>query len=83
MLHIADARILATYAQGAILIFRAGVTTRDEAMRARDLFAQDRVRVIGTILNDFDPKKNGLGSDYSSYYRYQEEVPSEKEIVSA
>lgn len=83
MLHMADARILATYSQGAILILRAGMTTRDEAMRARDLFAQDRVRVIGTILNDFDPKKNGLGNYYSSYYRYREEAPSDKEIVSA
>jgi succinoglycan biosynthesis transport protein ExoP len=83
MLHMADARILATYAQGAILILRAGMTTREEAGKARDLFAQDHVRIIGTILNDFDPKKSGLGSYYSSYYRYQDETPTKKETVSA
>jgi capsular exopolysaccharide synthesis family protein len=83
MLHMADARVLATYAQGAIVILRAGITTREEAAKARDLFAQDHVRVIGTILNDFDPKKNGLGSYYNSYYRYQQDPSSNEEVVSA
>jgi hypothetical protein len=31
----------------------------------------DRVRVLGTILNDFDPGRNGKGGYYESYYRYQ------------
>ena len=83
MLHMADARVLATYTQGAILILRAGITTREDAAKARDLFAQDHVRVIGTILNDFDPRKNGLGSYYSSYYRYQQDPSSNEEVVSA
>lgn len=83
MLHMADARVLATYAQGAILILRAGLTSREDAARARDLFAQDRIRVIGTILNDFDPKKNGLFSYYSSYYSYQQDSAAQEEILSA
>ena len=83
MLHMADARILATYSQGAILILRAGLTSREDASRARDLFAQDRIRVIGTILNDFDPNKLGLFSYYNSYYRYQQNSPASEEILSA
>jgi hypothetical protein len=74
MLHMADTRILASHANGAILVVRAGITTRDEAAKARDLFDQDRVRVVGTILNDFNPDRNGLPNYYKSYYRYMEEV---------
>lgn len=72
MLHMADARILASHAQGAILVVRAGMTTRDEASKARDLFDLDRVRMVGTILNDFDPNKNGLNDYYKSYQRYMD-----------
>lgn len=71
MLHLADARIVAGKADGVILVFRARSTDRDEALTARDLFHQDRVRIIGTILNDFDPLTQGQTNYYSSYYAYQ------------
>jgi succinoglycan biosynthesis transport protein ExoP len=71
VLHMADARIFARHADGAILIFRAGITTREQAANARDLFERDRVRLIGTILNDFDAVKEGQGGYYESYQRYK------------
>ena len=70
MLHMADARILAGHANGAILVFRAGVTGLRQAESARDLFDKDGVRLIGTILNDFDPAREGWSEYYSSYKRY-------------
>jgi Mrp family chromosome partitioning ATPase len=70
MLHLADARILAGISNGVILVFRARLTDRDAAMAARDLFVEDQVRVIGTILNDFDPLKEGQSQYYTSYYQY-------------
>jgi capsular exopolysaccharide synthesis family protein len=70
MLHMADARILASHANGVILVVRSGRTSRDEATKARDIFDQDRVRLVGTILNDFDPNKSGLNDYYKSYQRY-------------
>ena len=71
ILHMADARILAGQSDGAILVFRAGKTTRDQAAAARDLFDHDGVRLVGTILNDFDPQREGSKNYYESYYRYQ------------
>jgi succinoglycan biosynthesis transport protein ExoP len=71
ILHMADARILAGQSDGAILIFRAGMTTREQAADARDLFDRDGVRLVGTILNDFNPAREGKSKYYSSYYRYQ------------
>ncbi len=74
MLHMADARIFAHYAQGVLLILRAGVTSREQASKARDLFDRDRVRLVGTILNAFDPRTEGQKNYYQSYYRYKDQV---------
>ncbi len=73
ILHMADARILAGQSDGAILILRAGMTTRDQAASARDLFDRDGVRLVGSILNDFDPSREGKSGYYESYYRYQQQ----------
>jgi len=79
MLHMADARIFAGHANAVILVLRAGVTNRDQAITARDLFEHDQVRLIGTILNDFDPAKEGNGSYYESYYRYKKQAETTEE----
>lgn len=71
MLHLADARILAGRTDGVILVFRARSTDRENALNARDLFQHDGVRIVGTILNDFDPLSQGQTNYYSSYYAYQ------------
>lgn len=81
MLHMADARIFAGLVDGAILILRSGVTTLDEAMTARDLLDHDRIRVVGTVLNDFDPGKEGKSGYYKSYYAYQQQPEAGKELV--
>ncbi len=59
MLHMADARIFARQADGAILVLRAASTGREQAEDARNLFEHDRVRLVGTILNRFDPALRG------------------------
>ena len=74
ILHMADARILAGHSDGAILVLRAGMTTREQALTARDLFARDGVRLVGTILNDFDPVAEGKPDYYASYYRYGQQA---------
>lgn len=71
MLHIADARAIAKHTNGAILIVRAGNTTLQSAQAARDIFDKDGIRIIGVILNGFDPTKEGDRTFYSSYERYQ------------
>jgi polysaccharide biosynthesis transport protein len=65
MVNIADARVLARYADGLILIVRSAVTTRDAALLAKQRFTDDGVNVLGTILNGWNPNTPGYG-----YYRY-------------
>lgn len=83
MLHMADARIFAEQAGGgAILVVRSGTTGHDQAAAARDLFDQDGVRIVGTILNDFNAGREGRNDYYASYYRYAQEIGSKK-VASA
>ena len=72
VLHLADARILAGSSDGVILVLRARSTDRETAMNARDLFQHDQARIVGTILNDFDPLTQGKSDYYDSYYKYAE-----------
>lgn len=73
MLQMADARVLARCADAAILIVRADRTTFDAALLARRRFAEDGTKVLGTILNDWNPAKTGAYAYrdyYESYERY-------------
>ena len=71
MLQIPDARVLGRMADTVILVLRANKTTRDAALAARQRFAEDGTPLLGTILNDWDPKSspNGYYGYYNGYYK--------------
>jgi polysaccharide biosynthesis transport protein len=74
MIHLADARVLGRLADGVILVVRAGQTTTESALFARQRFAEDGTRILGTVLNSWDPKASphyGSGS-YANYHEYAE-----------
>jgi len=69
MLMTPDARILGRLADGAILVIRAGKTTRDAAALAKQRLIEDGVPVLGTILNGWDARtKSRYGNGTYSYY---------------
>ena len=70
MIHLADARVLGRLADGVILVVRAGQTTTESALFASQRFAEDGTRVLGTVLNSWDPK-SGRQYGYGSYRDYQ------------
>jgi succinoglycan biosynthesis transport protein ExoP len=67
MLQFSDARLMARFADGLILVVRSGVTGCESAVVAREQLAQDRIEVLGTILNDWDAK-HSRNSPHHSYY---------------
>ncbi len=71
MLQIPDARVLGRMADRVIMVIRAGRTTRDAALAARQRFSEDGTKILGTILNDWNPSSapNGYYGYYSSYYK--------------
>jgi len=73
VIHLADARVLGRLADGVILVIRAGQTTTESALFASQRFAEDGTRVLGTVLNSWDPKTS-RGYGYGSYRDYQEYV---------
>jgi capsular exopolysaccharide synthesis family protein len=71
MLQIPDARVLGTLVDAVILVMRAGHTSRDAAMAASQRFSEDGTRVLGTILNGWDPKQAPYGNyGYAKAYGY-------------
>src|SRR5579859_496375 len=68
MIHFADARVLGHLSDGVILVIRSGQTTTESALFARQRFAEDGTRVLGTILNSWDPKSSTSG--YGAYPDY-------------
>jgi capsular exopolysaccharide synthesis family protein len=73
MVNIADARVVARFGDGLILVVRSRVTTRDAARLAKARFAEDGTPLLGTILNFWNPRTPGYayyGYDNSGYYHY-------------
>ncbi len=73
MLQIPDARVLGRMVDRVVLVMRAGKTTRAAAMAARQRFSEDGTKMLGTILNDWNPKHspNGYYGNYSAYGEYR------------
>ena len=68
---LADAALLASAADGVLLVVRTG-HTRIEALRyAADQLAEARAPVLGTVLNDVDPRRDRA---YDRSYRYLSDV---------
>lgn len=57
MLQMTDARLAGRLADAVILVTRAGQTTGESVTVATARFAEDQTRVIGTILNDWNPQE--------------------------
>ena len=66
MLQMTDARVAGRLADAVILVARSGETTRDAILAAKDRLGEDCIRVLGTVLNDWNPQK-APGGYYGKY----------------
>ena len=70
MLHLPDARAIAHLTDGVVLVVRSGKTVRDTVITARERFRQDGIPVLGSVLNDWNPREIGYyGQDNYEDYR--------------
>jgi capsular exopolysaccharide synthesis family protein len=71
MLALTDARLLSRNTDGVILVCRAGKTTGEQLAFSYRRLAEDGIEVIGTILNDWDPRSEDptYFNSYSDYVR--------------
>jgi receptor protein-tyrosine kinase len=75
MLQIPDARVMGRIADRVILVVRSGRTSRDAAIAATQHFSEDGTKMLGTVLNDWNPKSSpdgyyGYRNGYYGYSRY-------------
>ena len=70
MLQMADARVLGRLADGVVLVVRSAQTTREMAAAAAQRLTEDGTRVLGTILNEWDPRKTHHSGGYGYGYGY-------------
>jgi capsular exopolysaccharide synthesis family protein len=75
---VPDARVLARIADAVILVVRAHRTEQEAALSAAGCFVEDGSRILGTILNDWNPKMSTHGQYssygyYSGYYRLEDQ----------
>src|ERR1019366_5917396 len=73
MLQMPDARVLGRLADGVILVVRSAKTTKETAAAAVQRLEEDGTRVLGTVLNEWDPRKTSGGGYEFGYraYHYQ------------
>jgi succinoglycan biosynthesis transport protein ExoP len=77
MLQMPDARVLGRLVDGVILVVRSAKTTKETAATASQRLVDDGTRVLGTVLNEWDPRKtSGSGHEYGyRLYAYQGSRP--------
>ena len=68
MLQMPNARVLARFADGVVLVVHSARTDREVAATARRRLTDDGTRVLGTILNEWDPRKT---NEYARGYSYK------------
>jgi succinoglycan biosynthesis transport protein ExoP len=70
VLHFADARALGKLSDGVILVVRAKHSRRDAMIASADVIARDGTPIIGTVLNDWTPRRyrNGVYDLYPYYH---------------
>ncbi len=84
MLAMADARVISRHADGVVLIARTGQTSKDALEQAAARLQEDGTRVLGAILNDWNPKRSshygyyGYYRKYSSYYYHRSSSPADR-----
>ena len=69
LLPVADAAVIATASDGAILVVRHSRTTREQATQARARLESVGASLLGTVLN-FVPERSMRGYGYGYGYGY-------------
>jgi capsular exopolysaccharide synthesis family protein len=75
VLPVADAMTLTPLVDAVLLVADARSTTRGAIEQARQQLDQVNARVIGTVLNNFDPSKAAYTHQHYGYESYRVEDP--------
>jgi non-specific protein-tyrosine kinase len=68
ILAVADATILGSMADGAVMVVEAGRTRSDACRRAKEALENSGVKVLGVVLNRLSRGRGSYGYHYYNYY---------------
>ena len=80
VIAVTDSVVLGTKIDGACLVIKSGHTKLDAALRAKQIFENSNIRIIGSILNNIDFRD--VYGYYKSYYYYSEKRRKQKKRVN-
>lgn len=69
VLAVTDSCILGRLADGVVFVTKASSTIREDATRALQHLAQNQIKPLGTVFNDFDYTKDRKYYGYKYRYR--------------
>lgn len=58
ILNVSDSQLIANLCQGAILVLRSGKTSKESALKAKELLYNTNARLLGASLNEGNQKVN-------------------------
>jgi capsular exopolysaccharide synthesis family protein len=73
LLHFPEARLIGRLSDGVVLVLRSNHTDRSSALVAQEKLWEDGIPILGTVLNDWNPKNSNdpqYAGYYSAHYRY-------------
>jgi tyrosine-protein kinase len=76
LLPVTDAALLASQADGALLVARYGKTTKDQLAQSVERLRQVDARPVGVVLNMVPNKRRAYGYGYGYGYGYSPEKPT-------
>jgi capsular exopolysaccharide synthesis family protein len=81
LLPVTDAAVLATLADGALIVLRHGTTTVDQGERALQALSTVNARLLGTVINFVPSRKRA--ARYSYQYDYRPEPGRQRRSTSS
>jgi capsular exopolysaccharide synthesis family protein len=69
LLLVTDPTILSRLVDGVVLVVESGVTARRGLLRAHRILESAGGKILGTVVNKWDARREGYYAYYGSYYR--------------
>lgn len=72
VIPVTDAQLLASYADGCLLVVSSGEVEKEAVIKAKDLLNKVNAKIIGVILNKLEVREKGYYGYYYHYYYGQD-----------
>ena len=67
-LPVADTLVIGRAASGAILVVESGITSVPAIEQAKSLLIRNQIRLLGVVVNKFNPAESDIGSEFAYGY---------------